>query len=99
MATKELKTLEEILMADIKKDDKAKALEQVARVVRDAKHASQGELHNAVVNVDSAEDTLKKVINNPSSSLTSIMEAQRNLKLAEANLAELQTIFETRFPK
>lgn len=95
---KEVKSLEGILMADIKKDDKAKAQDKVARVVRDAKHSAQGEIHNAVVELDKAEDKLNSVVANPASSLVDIMNADRAAKLAESNLQALQAIFADRFP-
>jgi len=95
---KEVKSLEGILMADIKKDDKAKAQDKVARVVRDAKHSAQGEIHNAVVELDKAGDKLNSVVANPASSLVDIMNADRAAKLAESNLQALQAIFADRFP-
>lgn len=91
------KSLKAILEADIKLDDKAKALGAIDRIIRDAKQSAGNEIHSATIALDRASDNYNILISKADSSLRDIMEASRNCKLADANLTEMQNIMSERF--
>lgn len=99
MASKNAETtkLQSILESQVAKGDKEKALEEVAKVVKTASRAARGEKESAEDAVDMAKDRLEKVISNPSSSLTQIVEARRDVKIAEANAEEIAAEMASRF--
>jgi Zn-dependent metalloprotease len=94
---KSTQTLEAILSAQVSKGDKEKAMEEVAKTVKVASRAARTEFEAAEDAVESAKEHLAAVKNNPSSTLSQIVNADRAITVAQANVEALKAAREERF--
>ena len=95
--TKSTQTLEAILSAQVSKGDKEKAMEEVAKTVKAASRAARTEFEAAEDAVEAAKEHLIAVKNNPSSSLSTIVNADRAIALAQSNVEALKAARDERF--
>jgi hypothetical protein len=89
--------LEAILTSEVKKGDQEKAVAAIPRTVRKAKTSATVEISNLTNRVDDLQDAYDAAVKNPSSSLNTLVEAERDLVLAKADLEAAQAVFEARF--
>lgn len=89
--------LVDVLKADVKKTDGDKALEAVEKVVRSANRAMRSEVDNLSDAVEAAQEKLANAERNPNSTAMQLINLRREVKVAQANLAEAAEIFEDRF--
>ncbi len=89
--------LQAVLEAEVSKGDKEKGLEAVARTVKKAKAAAASELSAMDIALDTQRDSVEAIERNPNSTLAQILQARRELQLAETNHKAAQAIMEERF--
>jgi hypothetical protein len=87
----------DVLNAQIEKDEKSLSREQAAKAVKIAQRDMSQELSNCDLALDDAKDNLTAVDNNPRSTARDILNAQRNLAVAEADYKAIKKIYEGRF--
>lgn len=96
MAKQTLK-LVDILKTELKKTDSEKALAAVERTVRTARTNAVVELSQAQTRAEDAQDRYEAAIKAPSTTLATLVNLQREVQLANADLAVMQEIMEARF--
>jgi len=89
--------LVDVLKARIAEGQEEKLIRGVEREVKKAKMASDQEVYQLELAVDNAEERLTSVNETPGASLQAIVEAQRELKLAQENLKAAKKVYAERF--
>lgn len=98
MATRTASTkVFDLALANIKKSDQDKAGDSLKREVARAKHGWSTEIFGLTENVNNAKDRVEALKANVSATASDIIEADRGLALAQANLAAANEAFEARF--
>lgn len=89
--------LEAILKAQVGKGDKEVALEQVAKAVKLAKRQARSEVEAAGDHLENLSDSYNTMLGNASTSLTQIVDMEREIALATANVKALTEAEAARF--
>lgn len=87
----------DFLKEEIKKDEKSISLESAERAVKKAARDMQFEVANAELRVEDLKESYNRILKSPSSSAVSILNAKREVALAEQDFAEMQKILTERF--
>jgi len=96
MATANKKLIDR-LKENIKKDEKALSIEQAQKAVKVAERDMRFEVSNAELAIDTAKENLEAVTGRVDASASMILDAQRQVALAEADYKAKQEIFVDRF--
>ena len=96
MATKKT-SLFELVKAQLKKSDGDKAIDTLTEMVDDNKNSFDNELFAARKDAKAAAKAAEALEFNLSATGASIIAAERNVKVLEANVASLEAIIERRF--
>jgi len=87
----------ERLKENITKKEDVKAIEAAQRQVKSAHRDAHSEVTGLDIQIDKLRDKLEATEANPSSSIAAILQARREVALAETNLAEMSKIMSERF--
>ena len=96
MGSKSTKVFD-LASANITKKDSERELESLKRTVRNNHNQWNTDLNSMQNDVDNAQDAVNSLISNPNATASDCLSANRNLRLAEKNLAEVKEIMDARF--
>lgn len=89
--------LSAILTAQVGKGDKELALEKVAKAVKVAERAARAEVERAEDKLENLNERYDAMVNNADTSLTQLVDMQREIAVAAADVDALKAMQSARF--